>query len=331
MSPNVQLALRPLFALQSLSRTPAWFYIGSNEGYRKLQEALQLTRVKVSIEHVLPSELSSLSARQYIVDRFHCQPSSVLEALYRAQQEGAVVLSRFSWCENFLQRFPSEFLSKADLLENCFSFPSATFQSRLKRVGDIAVASVLLIITSPLVIISAFLIKFVDQGPIFYSQIRVGLYGKPYRIWKLRSMRTDAEKLGPQWSLRSDPRVTKVGSFLRRTRLDELPQLWCVLTGSMSLIGPRPERPEFDQLLTEQLPYYETRHTIRPGLSGWAQVNYPYGASISDSANKLSYDLFYIKNYSLLLDFLILFKTMRLVFNAKGAFPVSSIDISRCP
>ena len=118
-----------------------------------------------------------------------------------------------------------------------------------------------------------------------------------------------------------------VGSILS-TRLDELPQLWCVVTGSMSLIGPRPERPEFDQQLSQQIPYYELRYQIRPGLSGWAQVNYPYGASVEDSANKLSYDLFYMKNFSFLLDLLILFKTIRLVFNAQGALPKASSDAS---
>ena len=134
-------------------------------------------------------------------------------------------------------------------------------------------------------------------------------------------MRTDAEHQGVQWSSRSDPRITKVGSMLRITRLDELPQLWCVLTGSMSLIGPRPERPEFDEHLSQKIPYYSLRNQIRPGLSGWAQVNYSYGASVEDSANKLSFDLYYLKNFSFLLDLLILFKTMRLVFNAQGALP----------
>ena len=124
------------------------------------------------------------------------------------------------------------------------------------------------------------------------------------------------------------PSYYKGGLLLRITRLDELPQLWCVLTGSMSLIGPRPERPEFDQHLSQKIPYYELRHLIRPGLSGWAQVNYPYGASVEDSANKLSYDLYYLKNFSFLLDLLIFFKTMRLVFNGHGALPQSSSNSS---
>ena len=229
-----------------------------------------------------------------------------------------------SWCEAVLQRFPSVLLSEEDLLSGCFSIANSSFQNRLKRVGDVVVALSLLIFTSPLILASALLIKCTDRGPIFYSQVRNGLDGKPFKIWKLRTMCTDAEHQGVQWSCRSDPRITQVGSILRMTRLDELPQLWCVLTGSMSLIGPRPERPEFDQLLSRKIPYYDLRHLIRPGLSGWAQVNYPYGASVEDSANKLSYDLYYLKNFSFFLDLLILFKTMRLVFNAQGALPEPS-------
>ena len=197
----------------------------------------------------------------------------------------------------------SELLTDSDLLDGCFCARSGTLQNRLKRAGDFVVALCLLIISSPLILVSALLIKSSDRGPVFYSQIRTGLHGDHFRIWKLRSMRIDAEDHGAQWSSRSDPRITKVGHILRVTRLDELPQLWCVLTGSMSLIGPRPERPEFDQQLSQIIPYYSLRNQIRPGLSGWAQVNYSYGASVQDSANKLSYDLFYLKNFSFLLDF----------------------------
>ena len=134
-------------------------------------------------------------------------------------------------------------------------------------------------------------------------------------------MRVDAESEGIQWVQRLDYRVTRIGSFLRRTRLDELPQLWCVFTGRMSLIGPRPERPEFDEKLEKLIPHYGLRYRIKPGLSGWAQVNYAYGASTEDAANKLSYDLYYLRNFSFWLDLLILIKTIRLVLNAKGALP----------
>ena len=177
-----------------------------------------------------------------------------VEALSQHQSEGSLVLSRLVWCEMVLQRFPSEILSEGDVLEGRFSIAKGTFEARLKRVGDIFVSAFLLITTTPLILISALLIKLGDRGPIFYSQVRTGLDGNPFRIWKLRTMRTDAEHQGAQWSSRSDPRITRVGSMLRRMRLYELPQLWCVLIGSMSLIGPRPERPEFDQQLSEKIP-----------------------------------------------------------------------------
>jgi lipopolysaccharide/colanic/teichoic acid biosynthesis glycosyltransferase len=134
-------------------------------------------------------------------------------------------------------------------------------------------------------------------------------------------MRADAEKFGPQWVKKQDSRITKVGSLLRRSRLDELPQLWAVIKGDMSLIGPRPERPHFEEELEREIPHYRLRYSIRPGLSGWAQVNYPYAASIRDAANKLSYDLYYLRNLSIWLDLLVMLKTVRLVFNAEGSIP----------
>ena len=142
----------------------------------------------------------------------------------------------------------------------------------------------------------ALLIKLEDRGPIFYTQIRSGFKNKPFKLWKFRSMKENAEKSGPQWAQANDNRVTKIGFIMRKTRLDEMPQLINVLLGDMSLIGPRPERPEIDTLLTKKINLYLERYSIRPGLSGWAQVNYPYGASIEDAKNKLSFDLFYIKN-----------------------------------
>ena len=321
LSPFLQLTICRLAAIRDRDDNSTWTYVGSDLGFQHLQSMLKWSRVYVRMKHVRPENLSNTFSARYIVDRFHDQPDSVLKILSQYQFQGSLVLSRLAWCEVVLQRFPSEFISEEDLLAGRFSIAKGTFQARLKRVGDIVVSVSLLMITSPLILISGILIKLGDRGPIFYSQVRTGLDGNPLRIWKLRSMRIDAEHQGAQWSSRSDPRITKVGSVLRVTRLDELPQLWCVLTGSMSLIGPRPERPEFDQQLTQKIPYYELRHLIRPGLSGWAQVNYPYGAAVEDSANKLSYDLYYLKNFSFLLDLLILFKTMRLVFNAQGALP----------
>ena len=158
-----------------------------------------------------------------------------------------------------------------------------------------------------------------DGGPIFYSQIRTGEKGKLFKITKLRTMNINAEKNGAQWSQTNDKRITKIGKLIRITRVDELPQLISVIKGEMSLIGPRPERPEIDKFLKKEINNYDMRLSVKPGLSGWAQVNYPYGASINDSREKLSYDLYYIKNYSIFLDFLIFIKTIKVVFSGNGA------------
>ena len=154
-----------------------------------------------------------------------------------------------------------------------------------------------------------------DKGPIFYSQNRVGLNGRIFKIYKFRSMIINAENKGVQWASKDDPRTTLVGQFLRKTRYDEIPQLFSVLKGEMSLIGPRPERPEIEKTLKNNIKFYNLKYLAKPGLSGWAQVNYPYGSSIEDSKNKLSFDLFYIKNKSIFLDFLILIKTLKVVCN----------------
>ena len=160
-----------------------------------------------------------------------------------------------------------------------------------------------------------------DGFPIIYKQIRVGQNGKKFQIFKLRSMKKDSEKGGAQWSKRNDKRITRVGKFLRLSKIDELPQLLCVLKGEMSLIGPRPERPEFEELLDKNIPFYKLKHLIKPGLSGWAQINYPYGASIKDSSYKLSYDLYYLKHRSVLLDFFIIFKTIKVILNSQKFLP----------
>ena len=326
LSSAVQFSLNRVATGQDPSRNHLWHFVGSTAAFEQLERSLQWTRLPVSLVHAFPEQLIATAPGQIVVDEMNALSADVLGNLLQLQQDGSTVLTRLSWCESYLQRFPSVFLARADLLRGEFSMPSGTLQSRLKRTGDVVVASLLLLVTSPLLLTAALLIKLGDRGPVFYSQVRNGLGGLPYRVWKLRSMRTDAEQKGAQWSSRSDSRVTKIGAILRRTRLDELPQLWCVINGTMSLIGPRPERPEFENQLEQQIPYYNLRHNMRPGLSGWAQVNYPYGASVEDSANKLSYDLYYLRNFSFWLDLLILFKTIRLVFNAQGALPMQSPD-----
>ena len=229
--------------------------------------------------------------------------------------------SPFRWCEKYLNRIPSNYLTSDVYNKNDWIVNSDSLQWRLKRFGDVAISIFIIIFSFPLIMVFSLLIWLEDKGPIFYSQIRTGLNGKEFKLIKLRTMKQKAELSGAVWASKYDKRITKIGAFLRRTRIDELPQLFSVLFGDMSLIGPRPERPEIEIILKENIPHYDLRNLIKPGLSGWAQVNYPYGASIKDSEIKLSYELFYIRNQSFLLDMLIFLKTLKLVLNMKGSVP----------
>jgi exopolysaccharide biosynthesis polyprenyl glycosylphosphotransferase len=190
-----------------------------------------------------------------------------------------------------------------------------------KRLLDILCASMGLAIGLPVMAIVALAVRLTSTGPVFYHQQRVGRNGKLFTVHKFRTMKTDAEaETGPVWAAKAgDPRVTPIGAMLRRTRLDEMPQLWNVLKGDMSFVGPRPERPEFVADLTRQIPYYEQRHSVRPGITGWAQVRYTYGASVEDALEKLQYDLFYIKNLSIPLDLFIIVQTLKTVVLRVGA------------
>lgn len=182
-----------------------------------------------------------------------------------------------------------------------------------KRGLDLAVSSLLLLVAGLPLLVAMLAVKIDDRGPAFYRQARVTQGGRVFRILKLRTMRVDAERFGAVWAAEKDPRITRIGRFLRRTRLDELPQLINVLRGDMSFVGPRPERPEFTSELAEQLPLFDERHLVKAGLTGWAQINYPYGASLDDARSKLSYDLYYVKNFGLALDMLIILQTLRVV------------------
>jgi len=189
---------------------------------------------------------------------------------------------------------------------------------RLKRLLDVVFAAGLLLIAFPLMVVTALLIKLNSRGPVIFRQMRTGLNGDVFEILKFRSMVDDAERGGAKWAAQADPRTTGVGRVIRKLRVDELPQLINVLRGEMSFIGPRPERPEFTGLLESEIPFYDLRHLVRPGITGWAQVMYEYGSSIEDAREKLQYDLYYIKNYSVLLDIGILFKTVRVVLLGRG-------------
>ena len=205
---------------------------------------------------------------------------------------------------------------------NIFFIDYNNYQFRLKRLSEFIISLMLIILTSPIVFIAALAIYLEDKGEIFYSQNRTGYLNKIIKIQKLRTLKIESEKNGPQWISKNDSRITKVGRILRKLRIDELPQLISVLKGEMALIGPRPERPQIDNKLEKKINHYRKRYYLKPGLSGWAQVNYPYGASVKDAEMKLSYDLYYLRNYSNFLDLLIFVKTIKMVLSGKGSIPI---------
>lgn len=199
-------------------------------------------------------------------------------------------------------------------------FRFGEFVAILRRLLNLTVGLVSLLLAAPLIPFVVLAIKVDSKGPALYRQQRVGRKGKVFLCYKFRTMRPDAEAdLGPTWADDDDPRITRVGKFLRMTRLDEIPQLWCVLKGDMAFVGPRPERPEFVEWLKQEIPYYSLRHLVRPGITGWAQIRYKYGNTIEDSKEKLRYDLFYIKNASIGLDVLIMFQTIKILLLRRGA------------
>ena len=212
-----------------------------------------------------------------------------------------------------------EFIDEEWLLQAYgFKILHSHIQTNIKRIFDITMAFIIGILTLPIMGIAAIIVKLESPGPIIYSQDRVGENGKEFKVHKFRSMRNDAEKDGAKWAQKNDPRVTKFGNIMRKARIDELPQLINVIKGEMSFIGPRPERMVFIKELEKQIPYYNLRHMVKPGLTGWAQVMYPYGASVEDARRKLEYDLYYIKQHSLYLDLVIMILTFKTVVFGKG-------------
>lgn len=254
-----------------------------------------------------------------IIATSNALPNDTVKQLMKIRFAGTQVYDLSDFYEHYWSKVPVfhlkdgwfVFSSGFDLLQNLFGL-------RAKRIFDILVSVSLLVLFSPLLLLIATTVRLDSPGPAIYRQNRMGQHGKVFTIYKFRSMHTNAEAHGAQWAGQNDARVTRVGRILRVTRLDELPQLLNVVRGDMSFIGPRPERPEFANMLESSIPYYEHRHLVRPGITGWAQVMYPYGASVEDAREKLQYDLYYIKRYSLLLDMAIVFKTVRVVLLGKG-------------
>jgi sugar transferase (PEP-CTERM system associated) len=233
------------------------------------------------------------------------------------KMEGIRILEEGTFLERQLGKIRLDALHPSQVI---FSdgFTQAVLKKTEKRILDVAIASLLLLVSMPLFLLAAMAIFLESGGPVLYRQQRVGLRGQTFDIFKFRSMRVDAERNGPVWAAQGDSRTTRVGRIIRRFRIDELPQLLNVLKGDMSFVGPRPERPEFVADLARAIPYYELRHHVKPGITGWAQISYPYGASIKDAREKLQYDLYYLKNYSIFLDINILLQTAQVILLGKG-------------
>ncbi len=242
-----------------------------------------------------------------------------VKELLTLRVKGCQVVEWPVFFEKLSGRIPIDNLAPSFFIFND-GFRKSRILLSIRRVVSAVAAAVLLVLLLPVLLVVAILIMLDSPGPAIYSQVRVGRNNKPIRIYKFRSMRNDAEKNGDAvWAAENDPRITRVGRFLRKTRIDELPQLYNILIGELEFVGPRPERPEFVEKLQAMIPYYALRHTVTPGLTGWAQVMFHYGGSIEESKGKLQYDLFYIKNMSIKLDLLILFHTIKIVLLGRGA------------
>lgn len=289
-------------------------YIAMTEAVREVPEAIARDAI-----HDLGLFVSNLGASEVVLALEERRNSLPLKDLLRIKTKGVHVNEFSSFLERETGRVDLDTVNPSWLIFSDGFSAGRTFSSVAKRIFDVLASGLLLLLTLPVIALFALLVKLDSKGPAFFRQQRVGLFGEPFEVLKLRSMRTDAEKDGAKWAERDDPRITRLGRFIRKVRIDELPQTWSVLKGEMSFVGPRPEVPRFVEELEQHLPYYSERHMVKPGITGWAQINYPYGASIDDARHKLEYDLYYAKNYTPFLDLLILLQTLRVVLWPEGA------------
>lgn len=289
-------------------------FLAMNEGAQVLEEAIPRAAI-----HDLGKFVENIGASEVVLALEERRNSLPLKDLLRMKTMGVHVNEFSSFIERETGRVDLDTLNPSWLIFSDGFSSGRMLSSAAKRVFDVAASGLLLALTLPIIVVFAMLVKLDSKGPAFFRQTRVGLYGQEIQLVKLRSMRTDAEKDGAKWAEKDDPRVTRLGKFIRKVRIDELPQVWTVLKGEMSFVGPRPEVPQFVADLDDKLPYYAERHMVKPGITGWAQINYPYGASVEDARAKLEYDLYYAKNYTPFLDLLILLQTVRVVLWPEGA------------
>jgi sugar transferase (PEP-CTERM system associated) len=306
--------------LKALAQTPgAGFvvvgYVSMSEPARVIPEAIARDAIYNLADHVV-----LLNASEVVLALEERRNALPLKDLLRIKTTGVHVNEISTFLERETGRVDLQSVNPSWLIFSDGFSSGRMLSSMFKRLFDITASLVLLILTLPLILVTALAIKLESKGPAFYRQRRVGLYSVGFDVVKLRSMRQDAETDGKAvWAEKDDPRITRIGRIIRKLRIDELPQTWSVLKGEMSFVGPRPERPQFVDDLEQQLNYYAERHMVKPGITGWAQINYPYGASIDDARQKLEYDLYYAKNYSPFLDLLILLQTIRVVLWPEGA------------
>ncbi len=289
-------------------------YVAMTEAEPEVPEAVGRCAIANLTKHV--EDLGTSEVVLALEERRNALP---LSDLLRIKTTGVHVNDFSSFLERETGRVDLDTLNPSWLIFSDGFSSGRAISSAAKRLFDILVSLLLLALTAPIIALFALAVKLDSKGPAFFRQTRVGLYGQNFDLIKLRSMRTDAEVNGAQFAQANDPRVTRIGRFIRKVRIDELPQTWSVLKGEMSFVGPRPERPQFVDQLEQELPYYAERHMVKPGITGWAQINYPYGANLEDSRHKLEYDLYYAKNYTPFLDLLILLQTLRVVIWSEGA------------
>ena len=290
-------------------------HVAMNDGPIRVAEAINRNEIASLGEHVV-----QLNASEVVLALDERRNALPLADLVRIKTTGVHVNEISTFLERETGRVDLDSVNPSWLIFSDGFSSGRRLSGVAKRLFDICASLLLLVLAAPLIAVTALIVKLESKGPAFFRQSRVGRYGEPFDIVKLRSMRVDAEVAGQAvWAQKDDPRVTRVGRFIRKVRIDELPQVWMVLTGAMSFVGPRPERPQFVTDLEAQLPFYAERHMVKPGITGWAQINYPYGASLEDARHKLEYDLYYAKNYTPFLDTLILLQTVRVLLWPEGA------------
>jgi len=290
-------------------------YVAMNDGPQTIAVAINRQHIDSLADHVV-----LLNASEVVLALEERRNALPLNDLLRVKTTGVHVNEISTFLERETGRVDLASVNPSWLIFSDGFSAGRRVSAAAKRLFDLLASLALLLLTAPLILVFAILVKLESKGPAFYRQKRVGLFGDEFDIVKLRSMRQDAEIAGKAvWAAKDDPRITRVGSFIRKTRVDELPQAWNVLMGKMSFVGPRPERRQFVDDLESKLPYYAERHMVKPGITGWAQINYPYGASLEDSRHKLEYDLYYAKNYTPFLDLLIILQTLRVILWPDGA------------